>query len=284
MLPVWTMMIAAVGAPIAQAETKERAPKPIDGPQITAYDYPPAAMRAGEEGKVAVAVAVDASGQAIGCRIVTSSGSSALDQASCRAMQRGRFEPARDANGRAIAGTYSRQLSWKLPKGMVSKLGDTMTQGITWEIDATDRMVSCTQIAGDLSVNCPPGYGQQKGILDRIARLRAVSGITGPMRSTFVVRTAIDAKDPPVGLPALAPGDVLTDEIVSRFATDVTGRPTDCTSTVAGIGKPSREEAERGSPCARNGRFPVVGPDGQPAAAKHVVVTRTTVRALEAKR
>jgi protein TonB len=284
MLRRWTIIIAAISAPIAQAETKERAPKPIGGPWINADDYPPAAIRAGEEGKVAVAVAVDASGQPIGCRIVTSSGSSALDQASCRAMQRGRFEPARDANGTAIAGTYSRQLSWKLPKDTADKLGDTMTERSIWEFDAADRMVSCTQITGDLTVSCPTNLGEFKPILHSVARWRAASRITGPMRSDFIVRRAVDATDPPVSLPPLAAGDILTDEIVSRFSTDVTGRPSDCTSTVTGIDKPSREEAERGSPCARNVHFPVVGPDGRPVAARHMVVTRTTVRALAAKR
>ncbi len=279
----WTIVIVAMSASVAQAQTKESAPKPIGGPWITADDYPPLAIRAKEEGIVIVAVSVDASGQATDCRIETSSGSDALDQASCRGMQRGRFEPARDAKGRAVAGTYSKRLSWRLPEDPVLKLGSTITQGVTWEINAEDRMVSCKLTADDFTGSCSPDLPQKRGVLTSIARLRAISGITGPMRLTFAMGMAVAANDPPLGLPPLAAGDILTDEVVSRFSTDATGRASDCTATVAGIDKPSGDDAERGSPCACGVPLVVMGADGRPVAAEHMIVTRTTVRAISAQ-
>jgi protein TonB len=47
---------------------------------------------------------IDVDGRAKGCRIARSSGSRAMDQAACRALeQRFRFAPARDESGRPIS-------------------------------------------------------------------------------------------------------------------------------------------------------------------------------------
>lgn len=66
--------------------------------------YPAAALRDHAEGRVGVAVTVLASGRASGCEVVSSSGNSDLDQATCRlAIRNGRFQPARDQAGNAVA-------------------------------------------------------------------------------------------------------------------------------------------------------------------------------------
>ena len=77
-------------------------------------DYPDAAARAGEEGRVSFDLDVAANGRVTACRVTGSSGSAALDAATCRIMtQRARFKPARDAQGAAISGTVSSRIGWR---------------------------------------------------------------------------------------------------------------------------------------------------------------------------
>lgn len=84
---------------------------------FSADDYPPAAQRAEEEGTVGISWTVNTSGRAENCRVTSSSGSSALDQATCRILERrGRYTPATDAAGNPIATTRSRRVAWRLPR------------------------------------------------------------------------------------------------------------------------------------------------------------------------
>ena len=82
---------------------------------IQPNDYPVASMRAEEEGPVVITVTVTASGAPSACRVVASSGFAGLDAATCPlVMQRARFEPARDAAGRAVPGEYTTRIAWLL--------------------------------------------------------------------------------------------------------------------------------------------------------------------------
>lgn len=72
-----------------------------------ARDYPPAAERARQSGKVAITLSVDPTGKAIGCDVTSSSGFPLLDTGTCEiALRNARFKPARTASGDAVAGTY----------------------------------------------------------------------------------------------------------------------------------------------------------------------------------
>ena len=78
-------------------------------------DYPSRALRQEEEGTVGVRVTVTSEGRASNCSVTRSSGSSTLDTAACRAMERyARFEPALNAAGNAIAGSFSTAITYKL--------------------------------------------------------------------------------------------------------------------------------------------------------------------------
>ena len=81
-------------------------------------DYPLSALRKHEEGDVAFQMLVDATGQPVGCRVVSSSGYPDLDRQTCVDVQQMivRFEPAQDANGTAIKSVYSSTIQWRLPK------------------------------------------------------------------------------------------------------------------------------------------------------------------------
>jgi protein TonB len=100
------------------------APVPARGPQpqaelasyISQVDYPPAALQAHEQGGVGFILTIGADGRVTGCQVTESSGSAALDGATCRIMQsRARYAPALDGNGRPIAGTDVGQVRWALP-------------------------------------------------------------------------------------------------------------------------------------------------------------------------
>ena len=78
-------------------------------------NYPSRALREEIEGTVGVRVTVTANGRATGCQVTSSSGSSILDQAACRGMERyARFNPALDAAGNETTGAYSTRITYRL--------------------------------------------------------------------------------------------------------------------------------------------------------------------------
>lgn len=82
------------------------------------HDYPAAALRDRAEGRVGFALAIDANGRVIGCRITASSGSAALDSTTCRIMRsRARYTPARDARGVPVPDADVGAIDWTLPTG-----------------------------------------------------------------------------------------------------------------------------------------------------------------------
>ncbi|MGY4398892.1 protein TonB [Sphingomonas sp. UYAg733] len=78
--------------------------------------YPAAARRAEAEGRVSVKVTVNASGRVANCSVVSSSGNSDLDEATCRlATRNGRFNAAKDVAGNAIEAQFTvRNVVWKI--------------------------------------------------------------------------------------------------------------------------------------------------------------------------
>jgi periplasmic protein TonB len=81
-------------------------------------DYPASALANREEGRAAFTLNVLDNGRVGGCVITRSTGSSALDHATCAIMvRRARFTPARDSNGNPAADTVSGSLEWRLPEG-----------------------------------------------------------------------------------------------------------------------------------------------------------------------
>lgn len=87
------------------------------GAWIGTGDYPPAAIRAEEQGVVGIALRIDAAGRIAQCTVTQPSGSAALDQATCRLYQRrARFDPARDEAGNPVAATFNDRVRWELPR------------------------------------------------------------------------------------------------------------------------------------------------------------------------
>jgi protein TonB len=93
---------------------------PTDWPPAGLFsddDYPAAALRAGDEGLVRYRIEIGASGRVSNCAVTGSSGSAALDQATCRIVRtRTRFTPARDGAGNAVPDAREGEISWRLPR------------------------------------------------------------------------------------------------------------------------------------------------------------------------
>ena len=78
-------------------------------------NYPSRALREEVEGNVGVSVVVGANGRVSSCSVSRSSGSSVLDQAACRGMERyARFNPALDDAGNPTTGSYSTTIVYRL--------------------------------------------------------------------------------------------------------------------------------------------------------------------------
>ncbi|MXO48148.1 TonB family protein [Erythrobacter vulgaris] len=79
-------------------------------------DYPSSALRREEQGTVTMRITIGANGRVEACSVTGSSGSSALDDAACRGMQRyARYNPALNAAGNPISDTTTQSIRYVLP-------------------------------------------------------------------------------------------------------------------------------------------------------------------------
>lgn len=90
-------------------------------------DYPADAIRNYEQGAVAFRLDIGPEGKPTDCLLVRSSGSPSLDSTTCRLLlERVRFRPARDAQGKPTSDRYSGRIVWRLP-GEASRPGYAFT-------------------------------------------------------------------------------------------------------------------------------------------------------------
>lgn len=91
-------------------------PEPVGRPGWISYtDYPSDSIRREEQGTVWVELSVDATGKPYACRTLLSNASWRIESITCkRMMARGRFEPAQDADGAAIPGSYRTAASFDI--------------------------------------------------------------------------------------------------------------------------------------------------------------------------
>lgn len=84
---------------------------------VSDEDYPSSAVRNEEQGTTRFRLGVGPNGRVTECSVIGSSGSSALDSATCRLMkQRAKFTPARDSSGEATSDTVTSAIRWVLPE------------------------------------------------------------------------------------------------------------------------------------------------------------------------
>lgn len=84
---------------------------------VTNEDYPPAAIRSGDQGSVGVSFTINGEGRVENCQVTASSGSALLDRTTCQLVtRRGRYSPALDAAGNPINQRQSLRFRWVLPE------------------------------------------------------------------------------------------------------------------------------------------------------------------------
>lgn len=89
-------------------------PRHIKG-RIKDRDYPEAARAVGAHGAVQVRYTVQVNGRAVNCRILRSSGNTAIDETTCRLIQeRFRFKPAKNERGRPVQADLVERHEWMM--------------------------------------------------------------------------------------------------------------------------------------------------------------------------
>lgn len=101
-------------APLATAITPAK-PLTWPGKWVSNDDYPQAAVRDRVSGATVFRLTIDPTGTVSACNIVISTGSDLLDRTTCKLMlKRGRYSPARDANGKPVADIVVDRFIWAL--------------------------------------------------------------------------------------------------------------------------------------------------------------------------
>ena len=103
----------------AAADSEVTTPEPLNVAEwITPQDYPATSIALDESGTVDFALTVSAEGIVSKCDAVSGTAPARLKTLTCQLLQeRGRFEPARDEQGKAMPGLYSGTVRWQIPEG-----------------------------------------------------------------------------------------------------------------------------------------------------------------------
>jgi protein TonB len=84
---------------------------------ITDDDYPQDAIRNEQQGTTGFRLDIGPDGRVTNCTVTSSSGSSSLDNTTCRLLRsRARFTPATDSSGSKTSDTQSGRIRWQLPE------------------------------------------------------------------------------------------------------------------------------------------------------------------------
>lgn len=108
---LWMLMAAAVAQPPVMIKNSMT---------LRDRDYPTRLIENGDAGVVSAHLSVAPDGHVSGCKVSETSGSQALDALTCSiATRRARFNPAHDADGKAVSGDYWTAVTWGTNKDVV---------------------------------------------------------------------------------------------------------------------------------------------------------------------
>ncbi len=106
-----------VTAGIAAGLRANPVPRGNAGRWATSSDYPARALRDDIEGTTGFRLTIGPDGRTTDCTVTSSSGSSDLDETTCRSLtRRARFAPATDAAGNPVVGSWSSRVRWEIPR------------------------------------------------------------------------------------------------------------------------------------------------------------------------
>jgi TonB family protein len=92
-------------------------PQPLGDPRngFTGDDYPREALAQHVEDDAIIRLDVSPEGTVTGCTQLNAGSYRGFEQAACRVLERGRFEPARDSNGQPVSAPIVYDIVFKLP-------------------------------------------------------------------------------------------------------------------------------------------------------------------------
>lgn len=132
-------------------------PRGNPGNWANSNDYPSRALREEQEGVTRFRLIVGADGRASHCEIRQSSGSRALDQATCTVIKRrARFNVALDDRGNPIEGNWSSSVRWQIPNGTPPRLS-AIARLQKFVVTAEGGLAKCGKGVPDYP---PPGSDQ----------------------------------------------------------------------------------------------------------------------------
>jgi len=140
-----TRPVFAPPPPPPPALPSSRGPTPVGSPGdwVAEDDYPMVALRDEIEGRVGFVLGVGPDGVPTSCTVETSSYSEALDTQTCKLlMERARFHPATDPQGRPVQGRYRSTVRWTIPEGEPEEIGPAEIVR-TFVVGTDGRMRDC---------------------------------------------------------------------------------------------------------------------------------------------
>ncbi|MBW8754267.1 MAG: TonB family protein [Sphingomonadales bacterium] len=122
---------------------------------IKFQDFPADALREKKGEAVAFRITVDAAGAPVNCSIEQSSGSRRIDDVVCdQLMRNGRFQPAKNAEGLAIAGQWTSRIRLANSTPSTSdQVGLSYDAEFEYRVDRDGNAIGCRSIR---AVNIPP--------------------------------------------------------------------------------------------------------------------------------
>lgn len=170
-------------------------PEPIDPASwITHSDYPAAELRQGVGGVAAVTLSIDRNGAVEKCEISSSSGSEGLDTATCALLkERGRFKPGTDADGKPMASTYGRRVTWRQGGAVVPLPVPPFVVTITVDVDASGIVENCRTETNN--GRTPPAEPCQRYTVGSKLQSGALQGKPVPMRIIFRSTSEYQARE-----------------------------------------------------------------------------------------
>lgn len=142
-LAIAGMVSAALVLPASAATPV--GPDPIEPHRwsIPAF-YPPDSLRDKARGVVAFEIAVGSDGVPSGCTVSERSGDDLVDVRTCEwLVKQARFKPARDADGKAVAGHFETRFGWTVRPGGLAPLPTAGSLTLTAMIEADGRVTDC---------------------------------------------------------------------------------------------------------------------------------------------
>ncbi|MCB2077889.1 MAG: TonB family protein [Novosphingobium sp.] len=96
---------------------KSATPRNSPAGWVSTNDYPSRDLREGNQGVARFSLVIGADGKVESCVVTQSTGSGGLDDATCKYVsRRARFDPATDANGKRVTGSYNGSIRWVIPE------------------------------------------------------------------------------------------------------------------------------------------------------------------------